>query len=146
MALVTPTKAIQLSGRSKAAFYKDVAAGKVSKTMQGSKSFFDTSELVRAYGALRIDETAVDVSYEQSQTVRDAAILEERIRSLETSLRQREEIEQHLQERIKDKEAIIEELKTKVLMIEYVSHSSTFVRGHKEEKPGVLAWLFGRNK
>lgn len=56
MPLVTPTEAIRLSGRSKASFYKDVASGKVSKTVQDGKSFFDTSELVRAYGELKKPE------------------------------------------------------------------------------------------
>ena len=52
MSIVTVTKAIRLSGKSSATFYRHLKQGKVSRASDGSGGI-DTSELVRVYGELK---------------------------------------------------------------------------------------------
>lgn len=124
--IVSTAKAIRLTGRSKAQFYRDMKDGRVSRTTQADgKPGFEITELLRAYGQLKSDsapdETAGEISERQNETLRDSLIFEERIRSLEAQLRLRDEMQSQFMERLRDKEAIIEGLKNQVLLIEHVS-------------------------
>lgn len=110
--LVSVTEAARLVRRGRATLYRDIEKGRISKTISPSgETAIDTSELVRAYGRLHLNETDGDVrktdgvspvvdfaekvtSWGQPETVPktsgetsgDSArtqILEEKIRSLE---------------------------------------------------------------
>lgn len=108
MALVSITEAARLVSRGRATLYRDIKAGRLSKTVSPSgETAIDTSELVRAYGTVRLKETgdasgtssvsdfeSKVVSWGQRETVSKASdetsgdsartqILEEKIRSLE---------------------------------------------------------------
>lgn len=146
MALVNSVQAIKLSGRSKASFYKDVQAGKVSKTVQAGKTFYDTSELIRAYGTLEKVvslETDEAVSDRRFETELDSMRLQDKIRSLETVLRQKDELAEMLAERIRDKDSMIEVLKTQVLLIEHMKPAQEQATPMRS---GILGWIFGKNR
>jgi len=134
-------EAARLAGRGRATIYRDIEKGKLSRSvMPDGKPGVEISELSRVYGALRIVETVETVSVRQDEAVRDTAILEEKIRSLEAQLRHRDEMAVQLQARIDDKNYIIDELKTKVLMIEYLKPSEVV-----EKKPnGFFERIFGK--
>lgn len=114
MALVTPTEAIRLTGRSKAAFYKDVKAGRVSKTMKDGKTFYDTSELVRAYGELK----NTGLAQPSAKTARED---DERLAAM------RQEIEL-LRALLAEKDSHISSLKDSLRLLEY---------SKKDESPSV---------
>lgn len=140
-AIVSIVEAARLASRGRATIYRDIEKGKLSRSvMADGKPGVEISELMRVYGKLKIDETAENVSVRQGETLRDTAILEEKIRSLESQLRHKDEMAAQLQARIDDKEYIIDELKTKVLLIEYLKPSEA------ENKPivGFFERIFGK--
>ena len=58
MAWHTLQNALKMTGRSRSQFYRDMRAGLVSyRTGQDGRREFETSELIRAYGELKQDET-----------------------------------------------------------------------------------------
>jgi hypothetical protein len=139
--IVPIVEAARLAGRGRATIYRDIEKGKLSRSvMPDGKPGVEISELSRVYGALRVVETTETVSVRQNEAVRDAAILEEKIRSLETQLRHKDEIAVQLQARIDDKQYIIDELKTKVLMIEYLAP----VGSPEKKSNGFFERIFGR--
>lgn len=147
--IVSLAEAIRLTGRSRSQLYRDVDAGKVSRTSQtNGKPGFEISELLRAYGQLKgaekRPETADETVLGQHETLRDTVLFEERIRSLETELRLRDQIAQQFEERLKDKEAIIEGLKNQVLLIEHVKLSHETESETSHEKKGFFRRLFSR--
>lgn len=127
MPLVTPTQAIALTGRSKASFYKDIAAGKVSKTVKDGKSFFDTSELVRAYGELRDP----DGKKKEEPGVSSQELIN--LKNNEIAL---------LRELVKAKDEHIESLREALLRLEY-RQSEPVQENVSTEKKGFLGF-FGR--
>ncbi len=58
MAWVTVRQAMKLTGKARSSLYRDMAKGRVSyrSEVDGSRSI-DTSELIRVYGELILDET-----------------------------------------------------------------------------------------
>ena len=141
MAIVSIVEATRLTGKSRATIYRDFDKGKLSReALPNGKPGVDVSELSRVYGALQVVETSEIVSMRQNEAVRDNAVLEEKIRFLETQLRHKDEVTVQMQARIDDKNFIIDELKTKVLMIEYTKLSEA------ENKPivGFFERIFGR--
>lgn len=58
MAWVSVRQAVKLTGKARSSLYRDMATGRVSYRSEadGGRSL-ETSELIRAYGALRQDET-----------------------------------------------------------------------------------------
>lgn len=135
MALVTPTEAIRLTGRSKAAFYKDVKAGRVSKTLKDNKTFFDTSELVRVYGELK-STGLVEQSKETAQ------VDESRLVAM------KQEIEL-LRALITEKDSHISSLKDSLRLLEYSkkdespSVSNETNQETKKKPKGLLKRIFG---
>lgn len=132
MALVSPTEAIRLSGRSKAAFYKDIKDGKVSASKNESgKTVFDTAELSRAYGALkRKTSTAVLASdfLGPSETQEMRSLLRE---------------VEHLKSLLNVKDEQIQTLKDTMRLLEY--RVSTPVQSEtSQDKVGFLGRIFGR--
>lgn len=108
MALVTPTEALKLVKRSKAALYKDVKTGKVSATKgEDGKTLFDTSELARVYGSLKnpSEKSAADI---QKNTVED----EQRLGAMQREITL-------LRELMQEKDAHIATLKDSLRLLEY---------------------------
>lgn len=133
MALVTPTEAIRLSGRSKASFYKDVAAGRVSKSLDPSgKTVFDTSELLRVYGSPKYKTSNMTSATEilgQSET--------EQMRELMREV-------EHLKSLLNAKDEHIKTLQDTMKLLEY-RVSQPVQQPVSQDKPaGLLARLFGR--
>ena len=56
MAWHTLRDALKMTGRSRSQFYRDMRAGLVSSGRDGRREF-ETSELIRAYGELKQNET-----------------------------------------------------------------------------------------
>jgi hypothetical protein len=106
--LVSITEAARLAHKGRATLYRDIDKGRLSKTVaESGETAIDTSELIRVYGRLFLNEKNDDVrdaadrapgaeddsreasgdaSYRSAETPGDSArvqILEERIRSLE---------------------------------------------------------------
>lgn len=135
MALVTPTEAIRLTGRSKAAFYKDVQAGRVSKTIKNNKTFFETSELLRAYGELKTENLTASKAEEQ----KDAARLAQMQHEIEL-----------LRALLTEKDAHISSLKDTLRLLEYSrNEQSQVVQDEtsdktKSKRKGLLGWFGGR--
>lgn len=134
MALVTPTEAIRLTGRSKAAFYKDVQAGRVSKTIKNNKTFFETSELLRAYGELKTENLTASKFEEQ----KDAARLAQMQHEIEL-----------LRALLTEKDAHISSLKDTLRLLEYSRNEQSQVvqdetaEKTKSKKRGFLGWFGG---
>ena len=58
MAWHTLRDALKMTGRSRSQFYRDMRSGLVSyRTSQDGRREFETSELIRAYGELKQNET-----------------------------------------------------------------------------------------
>ena len=72
MAWHTLQDALKMTGRSRSQFYRDMRAGLVSyRTGQDGRREFETSELIRAYGELKQDETAERHSAGQAENPHD---------------------------------------------------------------------------
>ena len=72
MAWHTLQDALKMTGRSRSQFYRDMRAGLVSyRTSQDGRREFETSELIRAYGELKQDETPERHSAGQAENPHD---------------------------------------------------------------------------
>lgn len=144
MAIVSIVEATRLTGKSRATIYRDFEKGKLSReTLHNGRPGVDVSELSRVYGAFKSIETSDTVSLRQNDALRDTAILEEKIRSLESQLKHKDEMAMQLQARINDKEYIIVELQTKVLMIEYLTPTPLAEEEKIRPKAGFWSRLMG---
>ncbi|WP_204985389.1 entry exclusion protein 1, partial [Escherichia coli] len=72
MAWHTLRDALKMTGRSRSQFYRDMRAGLVSyRTGRDGRREFETSELIRAYGELKQDETPERHSAGQAENPHD---------------------------------------------------------------------------
>lgn len=134
MARVTTAEAIKLSGRSRSAFFLDVKAGRVSKIREGNRTYYETSELLRAYGTLHA---------ESSDEVQAGSKLNEvELQARDTEIRMLRELLEEKDRRLVAQESIIESYKGLQRLLEY-DPSSTRDSVQKETKPGFLRRLFG---
>jgi hypothetical protein len=132
MALVTPAEAIRLSGRSRAAFYKDIKNGRLSKCIDVSgKTVFETSELSRVYGQLNNKQSQLVSSSEPVETQRDA----ERFRAMAKEI-------EHLRALLDSKESHIKTLQDSMRLLEYKVSQPVHPETPRE-KLGLLGRILG---
>ncbi|WP_407215426.1 entry exclusion protein 1 [Escherichia coli] len=89
MAWHTLQNALKMTGRSRSQFYRDMRAGLVSyRTGQDGRREFETSELIRAYGELKQDETPERHSAGQAENPHDQQTEHKEIEQLRQALEQ----------------------------------------------------------
>ncbi|MFA2481814.1 entry exclusion protein 1, partial [Escherichia coli] len=98
MAWHTLRDALKMTGRSRSQFYRDMRAGLVSyRTGRDGRREFETSELIRAYGELKQNETPERHSEGHAENPHD--------QQTERILRELNELKQCLTLMLEDKQA-----------------------------------------
>lgn len=97
MAWHTLRDALKMTGRSRSQFYRDMRTGLVSyRTSQNGRREFETSELIRAYGELKQNETPKRHTEGQSEKPHD--------QQAELILRELNELKQCMMLMLEDKQ------------------------------------------
>ncbi|HBE6276116.1 TPA: entry exclusion protein 1 [Escherichia coli] len=139
MAWHTLQDALKMTGRSRSQFYRDMRAGLVSyRISQDGRREFETSELIRAYGELKRNETPE----------RHTAGLAEKPHNQQTEriLRELNELKQCLTLMLEDKQAQDTERRRQEAEREQLQNEIAQLRQalEQEKKRGVWSRLFGR--
>ena len=139
MAWHTLQDALKMTGRSRSQFYRDMRAGLVSyRTSQDGRREFETSELIRAYGELKQDETPERHSAGQAENPH--------VQQTERILRELNELKQCLTLMLEDKQAQDTERRHKEAEREQLQNEIAQLRQalEQEKKRGFWSRLFGR--
>ncbi len=139
MAWHTLRDALKMTGRSRSQFYRDMRAGLVSyRTSQDGRREFETSELIRAYGELKQDETPERHSAGQAENPHD--------QQTERILRELNELKQCLTLMLEDKQAQDTERRRREAEREQLQNEIAQLRQalEQENKRGFWSRLFGR--
>ena len=135
MAWHTLQDALKMTGRSRSQFYRDMRSGLVSyRTSQDGRREFETSELIRAYGELKQNET------QERHTVGQAENPHNQI------LRELNELKQCLTLMLEDKQAQDTERRRQEAEREQLQNEIARLRQalEQEKKRGFWSRLFGR--
>ena len=139
MAWHTLQDALKMTGRSRSQFYRDMRAGLVSyRTSQDGRREFETSELIRAYGELKRNETPE--RHTKGPSEKPHAQQTERI------LRELNELKQCLTLMLEDKQAQNTERQRQEAEREQLQNEIARLRQalEQEKKRGFWSRLFGR--
>ena len=139
MAWHTLQDALKMTGRSRSQFYRDMRAGLVSyRTSQDGRREFETSELIRAYGELKQDETPERHSEGHAENPHD--------QQTERILRELNELKQCLTLMLEDKQAQDTERRRQEAEREQLQNEIAQLRQalELEKKRGFWSRLFGR--
>ena len=139
MAWHTLQDALKMTGRSRSQFYRDMRAGLVSyRTSQDGRREFETSELIRAYGELKQNETPERHSAGQAENPHD--------QPTERILRELNELKQCLTLMLEDKQAQDMDRKRQEAEREQLQNEIAQLRQalELEKKRGFWSRLFGR--
>ena len=139
MAWHTLQDALKMTGRSRSQFYRDMRAGLVSyRTSQDGRREFETSELIRAYGELKQDETPERHSAGQAENPH--------VQQTERILRELNELKQCLTLMLEDKQAQDTERRHQEAEREQLRNEIAQLRQalEQEKKRGFWSRLFGR--
>ncbi|ELO1963780.1 entry exclusion protein 1 [Escherichia coli] len=139
MAWHTLQDALKMTGRSRSQFYRDMRAGLVSyRTSQDGRREFETSELIRAYGELKRNETPERHTAGQAEKTHD--------QQTERILRELNELKQCLTLMLEDKQAQDTERQRQEAEREQLQNEIAQLRQalEQEKKRGVWSRLFGR--
>lgn len=139
MAWHTLQDALKMTGRSRSQFYRDMRAGLVSyRTSQDGRREFETSELIRAYGELKQDETPERHSAGQAENPH--------VQQTERILRELNELKQCLTLMLEDKQAQDTERRRQEAEREQLQNEIAQLRQalEQEKKRGFWSRLFGR--
>ena len=139
MAWHTLQDALKMTGRSRSQFYRDMRAGLVSyRTSQDGRREFETSELIRAYGELKQDETPERHSAGQAENPH--------VQQTERILRELNELKQCLTLMLEDKQAQDTERRRQEAEREQLQNEIAQLRQalEQENKRGFWSRLFGR--
>lgn len=139
MAWHTLQDALKMTGRSRSQFYRDMRAGLVSyRTSQDGRREFETSELIRAYGELKQDETPERHCAGQAENPHD--------QQTERILRELNELKQCLTLMLEDKQAQDTERRRQEAEREQLQNEIAQLRQalEQENKRGFWSRLFGR--
>lgn len=139
MAWHTLQDALKMAGRSRSQFYRDMRAGLVSyRTSQDGRREFETSELIRAYGELKQDETPERHSAGQAENPH--------VQQTERILRELNELKQCLTLMLEDKQAQDTERRHQEAEREQLQNEIAQLRQalEQEKKRGFWSRLFGR--
>lgn len=131
MAWHTLRDALKMTGRSRSQFYRDMRAGLVSyRTSQDGRREFETSELIRAYGELKRNETPERHTAGQAERI----------------LRELNELKQCLTLMLEDKQAQDTERRRQEAEREQLHKEIEQLRQalEQEKKRGFWARLFSR--
>ena len=135
MAWHTLQDALKMTGRSRSQFYRDMRSGLVSyRTSQDGRREFETSELIRAYGELKQNET------QERHTVGQAENPHNQI------LRELNELKQCLTLMLEDKQAQDMDRRRQEAEREQLQNEIAQLRQalELEKKRGFWSRLFGR--
>jgi len=111
MSFVTLEETTRLIGRSRQTIYRHVRSGKVSRVSDGS---FDTAELMRAYGELKIIDTNKKIKNENNEIPvlqpetnidtdffkNEISLLHKEIKDLKTEFKEREKRSNEREDRL----------------------------------------------
>ena len=139
MAWHTLQDALKMTGRSRSQFYRDMRAGLVSyRTSQDGRREFETSELIRAYGELKQNETPERHSEGHAENPHD--------QQTERILRELNELKQCLTLMLEDKQAQDTERRRQEAEREQLQNEIAQLRQalELEKKRGFWSRLFGR--
>ena len=139
MAWHTLQDALKMTGRSRSQFYRDMRAGLVSyRTGRDGRREFETSELIRAYGELKQNETPERHSEGQAENPHD--------QQTERILRELNELKQCLTLMLEDKQAQDMDRRRQEAEREQLQNEIAQLRQalELEKKRGFWSRLFGR--
>jgi len=139
MAWHTLRDALKMTGRSRSQFYRDMRAGLVSyRTSQDGRREFETSELIRAYGELKRNETPERHTQGHSEKPHD--------QQTERILRELNELKQCLTLMLEDKQAQDTERRRQEAERKQLQNEIAQLRQalEQEKKRGFWSRLFGR--
>ena len=139
MAWHTLQDALKMTGKSRSQFYRDMRAGLVSyRTSQDGRREFETSELIRAYGELKQDETPERHSAGQAENPH--------VQQTERILRELNELKQCLTLMLEDKQAQDMDRRRQEAEREQLQNEIAQLRQalELEKKRGFWSRLFGR--
>ena len=138
MAWHTLRDALKMTGRSRSQFYRDMRAGLVSyRTSQDGRREFETSELIRAYGELKQNETQERHTVGQAENPHD--------QQTERILRELNELKQCLTLMLEDKQAQDMDRRHQESEREQLQNEIAQLRQalEQEKKRGFWSRLFG---
>lgn len=139
MAWHTLQNALKMTGRSRSQFYRDMRAGLVSyRTGQGGRREFESSELIRAYGELKQNETSERHTQGQEEKQHD--------QQTERIFQELNEMKQCLTLMLEDKQAQDTERRRQEAKREQLQNEIEQLRQalEQEKKRGFWARLFSR--
>ncbi|EPB9295942.1 entry exclusion protein 1 [Escherichia coli] len=139
MAWHTLRDAMKMTGKSRSQFYRDMRAGLVSyRTGQNGRREFETSELIRACGELKRNETPERHTVGQAENPHD--------QQTERILRELNELKQCLTLMLEDKQAQDTERRRQEAEREQLQNEIAQLRQalEQEKKRGFWSRLFGR--
>ncbi|EFA5418868.1 entry exclusion protein 1 [Escherichia coli] len=139
MAWHTLRDALKMTGRSRSQFYHDMRAGLVSyRTGKDGRREFETSELIRAYGELKQNETPERHSEGHAENPHD--------QQTERILRELNELKQCLTLMLEDKQAQDMDRRRQEAEREQLQNEIAQLRQalELEKKRGFWSRLFGR--
>lgn len=139
MAWHTLRDALKMTGRSRSQFYRDMRAGLVSyRTVRDGRREFETSELIRAYGELKQNETPERHSEGHAENPHD--------QQTERILRELNELKQCLTLMLEDKQAQDMDRRRQEAEREQLQNEIAQLRQalELEKKRGFWSRLFGR--
>ncbi|MBJ3904300.1 entry exclusion protein 1 [Salmonella enterica subsp. enterica serovar Rissen] len=139
MAWHTLRDALKMTGRSRSQLYRDMRAGLVSyRTGRDGRREFETSELIRAYGELKQNETPERHSEGHAENPHD--------QPTERILRELNELKQCLTLMLEDKQAQDMDRKRQEAEREQLQNEIAQLRQalELEKKRGFWSRLFGR--
>ena len=139
MAWHTLRDALKMTGRSRSQFYRDMRAGLVSyRTSRDGRREFETSELIRAYGELKQNETPERHSEGHAENPHD--------QQTERILRELNELKQCLTLMLEDKQAQDMDRRRQEAEREQLQNEIAQLRQalELEKKRGFWSRLFGR--
>lgn len=139
MAWHTLRDALKMTGRSRSQFYRDMRAGLASyRTGRDGRREFETSELIRAYGELKQNETPERHSEGHAENPHD--------QQTERILRELNELKQCLTLMLEDKQAQDMDRRRQEAEREQLQNEIAQLRQalELEKKRGFWSRLFGR--
>lgn len=139
MAWHTLRDALKMTGRSRSQFYRDMRVGLVSyRTGRDGRREFETSELIRAYGELKQNETPERHSEGHAENPHD--------QQTERILRELNELKQCLTLMLEDKQAQDMDRRRQEAEREQLQNEIAQLRQalELEKKRGFWSRLFGR--
>lgn len=144
MAVVSVSEASRLSKRSRASLYRAFKSGELSKSeLPDGSPGVDTSELMRVYGPLKGLGAPDGTANGDEPGLPSADVLMERIRGLEAAREADAQLIRQLEQRIQDKDELVEEVRGQVRML-LMPPERPAPAVQEPIRRGILQRIFGR--